>query len=145
MTEGILAGGSGGMAVARRAAGRPEIDDPEALVVVVLPDGGRSYLSKIYNDAWMTQHGFLERRGDGTVGDVLAAKQQDGAVPPLVTVTANQKVRDAIALLHEHGVSQLPVVSRARPAVGRRLDRRARAAQARRRRPGPARRRGRRT
>jgi cystathionine beta-synthase len=87
------------------------IDDPEALVAVVLPDGGRSYLSQIYSDAWMTQHGFLERRGDGTVGDALAAKQQDGNVPPLVTVTSNQKVRDAIALLHEHGVSQLPVVS----------------------------------
>jgi cystathionine beta-synthase len=111
MTEGILAGGSGGMAVHAALQVASEIDDPEALVAVVLPDGGRSYLSKIYSDAWMTQHGFLERRGDGTVGDALAAKQQDGAVPPLVTVTSNQKVRDAIALLHEHGVSQLPVVS----------------------------------
>ena len=111
MTEGILAGGSGGMAVHAALQVASEIDDPAALVAVVLPDGGRSYLSKIYSDAWMTQHGFLERRGDGTVGDALAAKQQDGAVPRLVTVTSNQKVRDAIALLHEHGVSQLPVVS----------------------------------
>ena len=111
MAEGILAGGSGGMAVHAALQVASEIDDPEALVAVVLPDGGRSYLSKIYSDTWMTQHGFLERRGDGTVGDALAAKQQDGAVPHLVTVTSNQKVRDAIALLHEHGVSQLPVVS----------------------------------
>jgi len=111
MTEGILAGGSGGMAVHAALQVASEIDDPEALVAVVLPDGGRSYLSKIYSDAWMTQHGFLERRGGGTVGDALAAKQQDGGVPRLVTVTSNQQVRDAIALLHEHGVSQLPVVS----------------------------------
>ncbi|MDP9344950.1 MAG: cystathionine beta-synthase [Actinomycetota bacterium] len=111
MTEGILAGGSGGMAVHAALQVAAEIDDPDALVAVVLPDGGRSYLSKIYSDAWMTQHGFLERRGAGTVGDALAAKQQEGGVPRLVTVSSNQKVRDAIALLHEHGVSQLPVVS----------------------------------
>ena len=111
LTEGILAGGSGGMAVHAALQVAAGIDDPEALVAVILPDGGRSYLSKIFSDTWMTQHGFLERTGDGTVGDALAAKQQEGAVPPLVTVTSGQKVRDAIALLHEHGVSQLPVVS----------------------------------
>jgi cystathionine beta-synthase len=80
-------------------------------MVVILPDGGRSYLSKIYSDTWMTQHGFLERRGESTVGDALAAKRPDGGVPRLVTVASNQKVRDVIALLHEHSVSQLPVVS----------------------------------
>jgi cystathionine beta-synthase len=59
----------------------------------------------------MTQHGFLERTTDQTVGDVLYAKQEAGEIPPLVTVQAHQKVRDAVALLHEHRVSQLPVVS----------------------------------
>jgi cystathionine beta-synthase len=79
---------------------------------VILPDGGRSYLSKIFNDAWMTQYGFLERRtGSLTVGDVLRRKQESGEVPPLVAVRPHDKVRDAIALLHEHRVSQLPVVS----------------------------------
>jgi cystathionine beta-synthase len=59
----------------------------------------------------MTQHGFLERASDQTVGDVLRAKQLAGEIPPLVTVETHQKVRDAVALLHEHRVSQLPVVS----------------------------------
>ncbi|MBX5442369.1 MAG: cystathionine beta-synthase [Solirubrobacteraceae bacterium] len=110
-TEGILAGGSAGMAVwaALQVAG--EIEDPEALVAVILPDGGRSYLSKIYDDAWMTEHGFLERGGARTVGDVLRRRTEGGDVPALVTVHAHQRVRDAVALLHEHRVSQLPVVS----------------------------------
>jgi cystathionine beta-synthase len=111
MVEGILAGGSGGLAVHAALEVAREISDPEALVVVILPDGGRSYLSKVYNDAWMTQHGFLERATDQTVGDVLYAKQEAGEIPPLVTVQTHQKVRNAVALLHEHRVSQLPVVS----------------------------------
>ena len=86
------------------------------MVAVILPDGGRSYLSKIFNDAWMTQHGFLERPADQTVGDVLCAKQEAGEIPPLVTVQTHQKVRNAVALLHEHRVSQLPVVSAHDPA-----------------------------
>jgi cystathionine beta-synthase len=109
--EGILAGGSGGMAVQAALEVARGIDDPKAMVAVVIPDGGRSYLSKVYNDAWMTQHGFLERGGDQTVGDVLRAKQDVGDIPPLVSVRTHDKVRSAIALLHEHRVSQLPVVS----------------------------------
>jgi cystathionine beta-synthase len=81
------------------------------MVAVVLPDGGRSYLSKIFNDAWMTQYGFLERAGDLAVGDVLRRKDGATGTPALVTVQTHQTVRDAVALLHEHGVSQLPVVS----------------------------------
>ena len=80
------------------------------MVAVILPDGGRSYLSKIYSDAWMTEYGFLERAGGESVGDVLAAKHDD-RIPALVTVRTDQPVRDAVALLHEHRVSQLPVVS----------------------------------
>src|SRR5262245_19919197 len=68
MVEGILAGGSGGLAVHAALEVAREISDPEAMVAVILPDGGRSYLSKVYNDAWMTQHGFLERASDQTVG-----------------------------------------------------------------------------
>src|SRR5206468_2044470 len=104
MEEGILTGGSGGMAAHAALAVAREIDDPEALVAVILPDGGRSYLSKVFNDAWMTQHGFLERPTDQTVGDVLLGKQQAGEIPPLVTVETHQKVRDAVTLLHEHRV-----------------------------------------
>ena len=97
----------------RRARGRARASTtPSAMVAVILPDGGRSYLSKVYNDAWMTQHGFLERATDQTVGDVLLRQAaRPGEIPPLVTVETHQKVRDAVALLHEHRVSQLPVVS----------------------------------
>ena len=112
LTEGILAGGSGGMAVHAALEAAAGIDDPEALMVVVLPDGGRSYLSKVYNDSWLQQHGMLERAGAGLgVGDVLRLKSDAGDTPPLVTVETHQRVRDAVALLHEHRVSQLPVVS----------------------------------
>ena len=81
------------------------------MVAVVLPDGGRAYLSKVFNDAWMRQYGFLEAPAERTVADVLLAKHGGGEIPPLVTVDTHQRVRDAIALLHEHRVSQLPVVS----------------------------------
>jgi cystathionine beta-synthase len=111
MTEGILAGGSAGMAAWAALEVTRGLADPDALVAVILPDGGRSYLSKVFNDAWMTEHGFLERVGDRTVGEVLRRRPVVGGVPPLVTVTTHQRVREAVALLHEHRVSQLPVVS----------------------------------
>jgi cystathionine beta-synthase len=79
--------------------------------VVVLPDGGRSYLSKVYNDAWMRQYGFLQREPQVTVGDVVRRKHGEGEIPPLLTVETHAKVRDAVALMHEHRVSQIPVVS----------------------------------
>jgi cystathionine beta-synthase len=110
-TEGILAGGSGGLALYAAYQVACEIDDPAAMVAVILPDGGRSYLSKVYNDAWMRQYGFLERPEALTVGDVLRRKHDEDQIPPLLTVETHAKVRAAVALLHEHRVSQLPVVS----------------------------------
>jgi cystathionine beta-synthase len=110
-TEGILAGGSCGLALFAAYEVACEIDDPEAMVAVILPDGGRSYLSKVFNDAWMRQYGFLEREEEQTVGDVLRHKHAEGEIPPLLTVETHAKVRDAVALFHEHRVSQLPVVS----------------------------------
>ncbi len=110
MTEGILTGGSCGTALHAALEVAGEIDDREAMVAVILPDGGRSYLGKIYSDAWMTEYGFLERTGEESVGDVLLRKHDD-TIPALVTVRTDQPVRDAVALLHEHRVSQLPVVS----------------------------------
>ena len=111
LEEGILVGGSGGLAVHAALEVARGIDDPEAVVAVIVPDGGRSYLSKVFNDAWMSQYGFLDRATDQTVGDVLRAKAEHGFIPPLVTVRTHDKVRDAVALLNEHRVSQLPVVS----------------------------------
>jgi len=109
--EGILVGGSCGTAMHAALEVAREVDDPDAVIAVIFPDGGRSYLSKLYNDAWMSQYGFLERAPEQSVGDVLRQKHEGGEIPPLVTVETHGKVRDAIALLHEHRVSQLPVVS----------------------------------
>ncbi len=109
--EGILAGGSGGLALHAGLVVAAEIDDAEAMIVVILPDGGRSYLSKIFSDAWMRQYGFLDRDTHLTVGDVLRRKSEAGEFPTLVTVQPQFKVREAVSLLHEHRVSQLPVVS----------------------------------
>ena len=86
-------------------------------MVVVIPDGGRSYLSKIYSDAWMRQYGFIDQGTRLLVGDVLRRKRESGEMPSLVTVETHRRVRDAVALLHEHRVSQLPVVSAHDPAT----------------------------
>src|SRR5829696_5309249 len=110
-TEGILAGGSGGLALYAAYQVARELNDPSAMVAVILPDGGRSYLSKVFNDAWMRQYGFLERDAELTVADVLRQKHAEGEIPPLLTVETHAQVRDAVTLLHEHSVSQLPVVS----------------------------------
>jgi cystathionine beta-synthase len=109
--EGLLVGGSCGLAVHAALQVASEIDDRNAMIAVILPDGGRAYVSKIFNDAWMSQYGFLERSTDRTVGDVLRDKTAAGEIPPFVTVQTHQKVKHAISLLHEHRVSQLPVVS----------------------------------
>ncbi len=105
--EGILIGGSGGTALvaARRYAATQPAD---ATIVVLLPDSGRGYLSKLYDDTWLAEHGLLEHTsGAGTVGDVLTAK--DDALPPLVHLHPGEDVAAAIALLKEYGVSQMPV------------------------------------
>jgi cystathionine beta-synthase len=108
--EGLLIGGSGGTAVA--AALRVARDLPEeAVVVVLIPDSGRGYLSKIFNDTWMTDYGFLRPRDELDVGDVLAAKieRQASTLADLVLVTEDVLVRDAITLMREKDVSQLLV------------------------------------
>ncbi len=118
--EGLLVGGSCGMAVvaALRLAERLQEEDPEAaaraLIVVLLPDGGRGYLSKIFNDSWMRSYGFLHAQGGTVVGDVLRGKS--GEIPALVHAHPSDTVRDAIEILHEYGVSQMPVV-KAEPPV----------------------------
>jgi cystathionine beta-synthase len=113
--EGLLVGGSCGMAVvaALEAARRAGPDD---VVVVLLPDGGRGYLSKIFNDKWMARYGFLHA-GDGspTVATMLANKS--GAIPPLIHVHPTETVRDAIDYMREYGISQLPVLKAEPPVV----------------------------
>jgi cystathionine beta-synthase len=111
--EGMLVGGSCGMAAeaALRVAARLGPDD---LVVVLLPDGGRGYLSKIFSDKWMADYGFLSASGQTTVLDVLRGKS--GETPTLVHAHPNETIREAIDILREYGVSQLPVV-RAEPPI----------------------------
>jgi cystathionine beta-synthase len=109
--EGLLIGGSCGTAVhAALELGR-ELG-PEHLVVVLLPDSGRGYLSKIFNDEWMTRFGFL--RADGpTVGEVLHAKHDaaaaDRSIPELVLVTPDEPARRGFSLMRDLGVSQVIV------------------------------------
>jgi cystathionine beta-synthase len=112
--EGLLVGGSCGMAVAAalRLASRLTADD---VVVVILPDGGRGYLSKIFSDGWMASYGFLTRDGEATVGQVLRGKS--GQLPSLVHTHPKETVRDAVEIMHEYGVSQMPVVSAEPPVM----------------------------
>ncbi|BCO34716.1 cystathionine beta-synthase [Mycobacterium heckeshornense] len=117
--EAMLVGGSCGMAVVA-ALKVAEDAGPDALIVVLLPDGGRGYMSKIFNDAWMSSYGFLRSRLDGsmeqpTVGDVLRGKS--GALPDLVHTHPSETVRDAIGILREYGVSQMPVVGAEPPVM----------------------------
>ena len=110
--EGILAGGSCGTAVWAALEVGKDLG-PDDVIVVLLPDSGRGYLSKVYNDEWMADYGFL-RAGGQTVAEVLAAKQREagsrGKLPPLVHVHPDETVRAAIGLLKEFEVSQMPVV-----------------------------------
>ncbi|OBA98974.1 cystathionine beta-synthase [Mycobacteriaceae bacterium 1482268.1] len=117
--EALLVGGSCGMAVVA-AIEVAEKAGPDSLVVVLLPDGGRGYMSKVFNDAWMSSYGFLRSRLDGsieqaTVGDVLRGKS--GALPDLVHTHPSETVRDAIGILREYGVSQMPVVGAEPPVM----------------------------
>ena len=106
--EGILVGGSSGTAVFAALAIARELDDPEATICVLLPDSGRQYMSKLYSETWMLQHGMLERPDVVRVEEVLSAKSRE--IPPLITVRAHDKVRQAVEILQEHGISQAPVV-----------------------------------
>jgi len=112
--EGLLVGGSCGMAVAG-ALRVAERGSPDDVIVVLLPDGGRGYLSKIFNDDWMADYGFLRTSGQSTVGDVL--REKSGGLPELVHAHPQDTVREAIDILREYHVSQLPVVQAEPPVM----------------------------
>jgi cystathionine beta-synthase len=109
--EGLLAGGSAGTAVwaALKVAERL---GPDATILTMLPDSGRNYLSKFYDDNWLLDHGFLERRAPvPTVEQVLRAKRgEEPGVPEFVVIGSHQKVGEAIELMQRYSISQLPVV-----------------------------------
>lgn len=120
--EALLVGGSSGMAayaakqLACELAGTPEGED--AVIVVLLPDSGRGYLTKVFNDEWLGQYGFSVGGGAGqdekNVGEVLRGKA--GQLPDLVHTHPNETIAEAVAILQEYGVSQMPVV-RAEPPI----------------------------
>lgn len=113
--EGLLVGGSCGMAVvaALEVARRLGPDD---IVVVLLPDGGRGYLSKVFDDRWLTRYGFLAAPGqEATVGEVLHDKDSD--LPAFVHVHPTETLKQAIEVLREYGVSQVPVVKEEPPLM----------------------------
>jgi cystathionine beta-synthase len=119
--EALLVGGSSGMAayaakhLATELAGTPEGEN--AVIVVLLPDSGRGYLTKVFNDDWLNQYGFAVGelgRDEKTVGEVLRGKS--GQLPDLVHTHPNETIAEAVSILQEYGVSQMPVV-RAEPPI----------------------------
>jgi len=113
--EALLVGGSAGLAVAA-ALKVAATADPGDVIVVILPDGGRGYLSKIFNDDWMADYGFLHAQtSEPTVADLLAAR--DRSIPALVHIHPGETVAQAIALLREYDISQLPVVAQEPPLM----------------------------
>ncbi len=110
--EGMLIGGSGGTAVWAALEIGKELG-PDDVMVVIVPDSGRGYLSKVYDDEWMSDYGFLSVVGQ-TAGDILLRKSVE--LPALVHVHLDEKVREVIATMREFEVSQVPVV-RAEPPL----------------------------
>ncbi|GAA2847217.1 cystathionine beta-synthase [Paenarthrobacter ilicis] len=112
--EGLLVGGSSGMAVVAALQAAKDLDE-SAVMVVVLPDSGRGYLGKIFNDQWMRSYGFLSGGEEASVGEVL--KSKTGEMPDLVHIHPNETVRDVINIMNEFGVSHIPVLSQEPPVV----------------------------
>ncbi|WP_123507422.1 cystathionine beta-synthase [Frondihabitans sp. PhB188] len=112
--EGLLVGGSSGMAVAAALDVARELG-PDDIVVVLLPDSGRGYLGKIFNDRWMRSYGFSEESDETTVSDLIASKS--GELPDLVHAHPSDTVRDVVQIMSKYGVSQMPVLSAEPPVV----------------------------
>jgi cystathionine beta-synthase len=107
--EGLLVGGSSGMAAYAAVQLAQELNDPGAVIVVLLPDSGRGYLTKVFNDEWLARYGFLPGSDSGlTIGEVLHAKKGD--IPALVHTHPGETIAEAVSILQEYGVSQMPVV-----------------------------------
>jgi cystathionine beta-synthase len=106
--DGLLVGGSSGMAAFAAVQLARELDDPDAVIVVLLPDSGRGYLTKVFNDEWLASYGFLPAGTEQSIGEVLRAKK--GNIPALVHTHPNETIAEAVHILQEYGVSQMPVV-----------------------------------
>jgi cystathionine beta-synthase len=115
--EGMLVGGSSGMAAFAAVQLAHELGAEgrdDAVIVVLLPDSGRGYLGKVFNDDWLSQYGFLPATSTQTIGGVLRGKSD--RLPDLVHTHPSETIREAVNILREYGVSQMPVV-RAEPPI----------------------------
>jgi len=117
--EALLVGGSCGMAAVAALRVAASLEGPaadDAVIVVLLPDGGRGYLAKVFDDSWMSTYGFLSADdSQARVGDVLRGK--DGRLPELVHGHPNETVADVVGYLREFGVSQIPIVAAEPPVM----------------------------
>ena len=105
--EGILVGGSAGMALYAALEVAKDADE-SAVIVVLLPDTGRNYLSKFFSNEWMRQNGFMERMAPARVREVLAGHHDN--LPEVVSVDGGKSVGEVIDLMQHYGISQIPVV-----------------------------------
>jgi len=112
--EGLLVGGSSGLAVASglKAARELGADD---VMVILLPDGGRGYLGKVFSDKWMRSYGFLPASEDRTVADIIGSK--NGSLPDFIHAHPGDTVREVMDILKEYDISQVPVLSAEPPVV----------------------------
>jgi cystathionine beta-synthase len=105
--EGLFVGGSSGLIVHAAVEAAREVDDPDAFVVAVLCDWGEHYLSKVFDDEWMRENGFLSRARRHTIADMVASKEGGAGV---ITVAPSTAVRSALSAITAHDIGQLPVV-----------------------------------
>src|SRR6185503_17078330 len=109
--EGILLGGSAGTATTAALRIAQTMSDKD-VIVVLMPDGGRGYLSKIFSDEWMQANGFLPSPGSTYyVSDLLERKLTRKAIPAMVTIQPEETIQHAIDLMSEYSIDQLPVVT----------------------------------
>ncbi len=112
--EGLLVGGSSGLAVAAALKAAETLGEDD-VIVVLLPDGGRGYLGKVFNDRWMRSYGFLPAEDEKTVADLVHTKDVD--LPALVHVHPTDTVRHTIDKMRQYDVSQMPVLTAEPPVV----------------------------
>jgi len=106
--EGLFVGGSSGLLVHASVALARELDDPDAYIVTLLPSWGERYLSKMYDDEWMRENGFLDRPRRTSVAELLGA--EDRRVAKLISVAPSTPIRMALSAITAHDIGQLPVV-----------------------------------
>jgi cystathionine beta-synthase len=112
--EGLLVGGSSGLAVASGLKAARDLG-PDDVMVILLPDGGRGYLGKIFSDRWMRSYGFLSAGDDATVADLIGTKEPELA--GLVHVHPSDTVRHTIDTMKKFDISQMPVLTAVPPVV----------------------------